>query len=189
MLTAANGLLGVAELGLWDIDVFAACVGPGSFTGIKIAVTLAKTLAQALSAPVVGVGALDVLASDLRASGPVAALLPSKTGWVYLGRFDGGQPLDEGRTMPIGDVFAELAAWTTEEGLIVGPVELPEVPDNWEHVAYTYPSATGTARLAMQVAAAGNAVKPVELLPRYIASFSISKPKRPLSAMDDGARK
>jgi tRNA threonylcarbamoyl adenosine modification protein YeaZ len=181
MLTAAQGLLAASELGLWDIDLFAACTGPGSFTGIKIAVTLAKTLAHALSTPVVGVNSLDVLAGELHASAPVAALLPSKPGWVYLGRYEGNRPLDDGRTMPLDEVPAILGEWTGEPGLITGPMELPPMPGNWEQVAFSYPSAAGVARIALRLAAEGATVSPMELVPHYVASFSISKPKRPLS--------
>ncbi|HOQ01636.1 MAG TPA: tRNA (adenosine(37)-N6)-threonylcarbamoyltransferase complex dimerization subunit type 1 TsaB [Acetivibrio clariflavus] len=48
-----------------DIDVFAASIGPGSFTGLRIGVTTAKAMAYAANKPVVGVPTLDALAYNV----------------------------------------------------------------------------------------------------------------------------
>ncbi len=48
-----------------DIDVFAASIGPGSFTGLRIGVTTAKAMAYATNKPVVGVPTLDALAYNI----------------------------------------------------------------------------------------------------------------------------
>jgi tRNA threonylcarbamoyl adenosine modification protein YeaZ len=45
-----------------DLDAFAACTGPGSFTGLRIGLGLAKTMAFALGRPIVGVDALELAA-------------------------------------------------------------------------------------------------------------------------------
>ncbi len=45
-----------------DIDLFVTGVGPGSFTGIRIGVTVAKTLAQTLGEEVLGVSSLGAMA-------------------------------------------------------------------------------------------------------------------------------
>ncbi len=48
-----------------DIDVFAASIGPGSFTGLRIGVTTAKAMAYATNKPVVAVPTLDALAYNI----------------------------------------------------------------------------------------------------------------------------
>lgn len=53
---------------LGALSAVAVSVGPGMFTGLRVGVTTAKVLAQALSVPVVGVPSLDLIAYPLRAT-------------------------------------------------------------------------------------------------------------------------
>lgn len=69
-----------------DVGRIAATVGPGSFTGVRIAVAAARGLALALQVPSVGVGVLDVLADPVRSAFPgraVMAVLDARRGEVY----------------------------------------------------------------------------------------------------------
>lgn len=47
-----------------DIRAVVADVGPGSFTGVKVSVTLAKSLAYALAIPAAGISAFDLVCRD-----------------------------------------------------------------------------------------------------------------------------
>lgn len=72
-------LLRDAGLALSDIEAFAAGLGPGSFTGVRVGVTMAKVWAMTLEKPVVGISSLDALAEPLRFTGlPLACVAPTR---------------------------------------------------------------------------------------------------------------
>ena len=53
------------QINLDEVDAVAVTAGPGSFTGLRIGVTAAKTLALALGVPIIGVPTLDVIADGI----------------------------------------------------------------------------------------------------------------------------
>lgn len=57
-----ENLKALLKIELEEVDAVAVTSGPGSFTGLRIGVTAAKTLALALEVPIVGVPTLDVIA-------------------------------------------------------------------------------------------------------------------------------
>ena len=54
-----------AKWELKDIDKFAVSIGPGSFTGIRVAMSVIKTLAQTLNKPIVACDSLEILKNQL----------------------------------------------------------------------------------------------------------------------------
>ena len=84
------------ELG--EVDVFAAAVGPGSFTGLRIGLATAKSLAMSMNKKCAGVSTLAAVAAAAGESDRVVALLPAGRGEVFAQMFavrNGGvDPLD-----------------------------------------------------------------------------------------------
>jgi tRNA threonylcarbamoyladenosine biosynthesis protein TsaB len=72
-----------------DIDAFAVSNGPGSFTGLRIAVSAVKGMAFALNRPVCGVSTLLSLAYNLIGQDCVAcAVMDARRGEVYNALFE-----------------------------------------------------------------------------------------------------
>ena len=56
-----DNLFKISDLNINDIDKIAVAIGPGSFTGVRIALGIAKGLAMALNKPLIAVNELDIL--------------------------------------------------------------------------------------------------------------------------------
>ena len=64
LLPMAENLLNSLKLSFNDIELFATSVGPGSFTGVRIGVSLVKGLAFGRNLPCVGVSTIEALAEN-----------------------------------------------------------------------------------------------------------------------------
>ena len=73
---------------LKDINLIAAVVGPGSFTGIRIGIASIKALAEVYNIPVVEVTSLESLARNVEVTNVVCSLIDAKNNQVYAGIFD-----------------------------------------------------------------------------------------------------
>ncbi len=90
---ALEGLLPLVRSCLADvqtdvarIETVAVCSGPGSFTGLRIGVAFAKSLAQALGVPAIGVSAFDVessLRETIESSAPKVVAVEGKRDFYY----------------------------------------------------------------------------------------------------------
>lgn len=57
-----------------DLNKIAVCVGPGSFTGTRIGVTIAKTMAYSIKIPIVSILSIDMIGLNLNSKLYVAVL-------------------------------------------------------------------------------------------------------------------
>lgn len=90
---ALEGLLPCVRRALTSIDrdltavcAIAVCIGPGSFTGLRIGVAFAKSLAQALDVDAVGVSSFDIVSSiraSIEGTPPRIAIVQGKRGFYY----------------------------------------------------------------------------------------------------------
>jgi tRNA threonylcarbamoyladenosine biosynthesis protein TsaB len=81
---ALEYLLGVTGLDLARVGGIAVGIGPGLFTGLRVGVETAKTLAQVLHIPIVGLSSLDTLAYSVRHTHKrIAAVIDGRRGEVF----------------------------------------------------------------------------------------------------------
>ena len=84
VLPAVGEVLRFSGLQIRDVDLFAVTSGPGSFTGLRIGISIVKGLALAASKPVAAVSTLDALAYNLfYAPMAICPLLDAKKGQIY----------------------------------------------------------------------------------------------------------
>ena len=89
------GLLERNKLSLSDINLIAVCVGPGSFTGIRIGIASIKAMAEVYKIPVAEVTSLESLAMSTIKNDTIVALIDARNNQVYSGIFDENIKLKE----------------------------------------------------------------------------------------------
>jgi tRNA threonylcarbamoyladenosine biosynthesis protein TsaB len=87
LLRDIKRLLSSAGLSLNEIELFAAAIGPGSFTGLRIGLATVKGLAATLGRPCVGVPTLHAVARGAGPSEATVSLLPAGRGELFAQRF------------------------------------------------------------------------------------------------------
>lgn len=77
-----------AKTSPWDIDKIFVVTGPGSFTGIRIGVTIAKVYAWSFKTEIVPISSLEVLASTKFRGNYIVPLIDARRNFVYAGMYD-----------------------------------------------------------------------------------------------------
>jgi len=169
----------LAGIELAEISVVAVDLGPGLFTGLRVGIATAKSLAHALKVPMIGVPSLDLLAFPVRYSSRlIVAAVDARRGelyWACYRQVPGGvQRIGEHRVGTPDDVASELVA-TGEEILLVGDGALryaehfdaiPEVELADRGLAH--PSAASLVQLAHARALREQFEQPTSLEPIYL---------------------
>lgn len=178
-----------------DVDVVAVTAGPGSFTGLRIGVTTAKTLAYALQADLVAVDTLDVLARqapvDVGAS-RLHAVLDAHRNELFAASYrrEGAVWLRETPSQLIG-IDAWLAA------LLAGDCVTGPIVERWTtrlppgvtvvEAAQRVPQAGAVAELAAELYSAGRRDDLWKLTPWY-GRLAAAEEKRQAAANDVTSR-
>ncbi|AEP00723.1 tRNA (adenosine(37)-N6)-threonylcarbamoyltransferase complex dimerization subunit type 1 TsaB [Weizmannia coagulans] len=105
-----------------ELDKIVVAKGPGSYTGIRIGVTIAKTMAWSLQIPLVGVSSLKLLAASGRYfDGYISPLFDARRGRIYTGlyRYENGV-----LQTVVEDCNVSSAEWGTRLSALEAPVLL-----------------------------------------------------------------
>ncbi|HEX7341595.1 MAG TPA: tRNA (adenosine(37)-N6)-threonylcarbamoyltransferase complex dimerization subunit type 1 TsaB [Rhodanobacteraceae bacterium] len=178
VLPMAESLLAEAGLARTQLDGIAVGRGPGAFTGVRLAVSVAQGLAFALDLPLVTVSSLAALAMDAPADdADVLAVIDARMGEIYAGTFHRSKG---GLVEAIGDecvckpdalVLPDAAAWNVigsgwGEYADMLAAAWPSAP-RWAEADH-YPQARQVIRLAVREFAAGRTLSPEQALPVYL---------------------
>lgn len=161
------------------LSAIAVGTGPGMFTGLRVGVTTAKVLAQALRVPVVPVPSLDLLAYPLRHSrGLIVPAIDARRSECYFAFYrpvPGGVMRDSEFLLgSVDDLVGELEA-RGEEKLLCGDAALgfADVLREVDRVevagaAHAAPSVSALAELAVARYEREEFTSPDEVLPIYL---------------------
>ena len=87
-MPAFHALLQLSRADTQDIETIAVAIGPGSFTGMRVGLSMAKGMAQGLEIPILGISSLEALASQVPyADRPVCPIIDSRKGEVFTALF------------------------------------------------------------------------------------------------------
>ena len=125
LFQAIQEALDQAGTNVEDIDCFAAASGPGSFTGVRVALSAAKGFAEALQKPAAGISNLRALSraghSPLR-----AVVLDARRKHIYAAVYDAGARLVEEEMVITWDEWVKrVPAGAEFIGLEGGPCGVP----------------------------------------------------------------
>ena len=84
LIPAVRGIISKSGWKLRDMDKIAVSTGPGSFTGIRVGMAFARTAAQSLDIPLVGVNTLDILAANLAGRENIIPAIDALRNEVYV---------------------------------------------------------------------------------------------------------
>lgn len=178
LLPMCEQVLAEAGIGRHALDAIAVGVGPGAFTGVRLAVSAAQGLALALDLPLVPVSTLAALAMQAPDNGAaILAVIDARMGEIYAGTFrrtvDGlveatgpeSVGVAGGLELPAAEAWNVVGSgWATYRERL--ETRLPSVPAWVEGIAY--PQAADVALLALPVAKARRGLAPECVAPVYL---------------------
>lgn len=109
LMPIINGLLEKADVKIKDVDIFGACVGPGSFTGLRIGLTTIKTFCYTLGKPCFAVNNLR-LNSYNNNSEKVISIADAGNKVCYVAMYDGENEKQAAACMTLDDAKALVTA-------------------------------------------------------------------------------
>ena len=121
LMPAIDFLMNSLDMKPTDLDRIVVAQGPGSYTGLRMAVATAKTLAHTLKIDLVGVSSLLALVPE-QAEGLVIPIIDARRNNVYAGFYRSGQAVHSEEHLSFAEVL-EIAGATDQPITFVGETE------------------------------------------------------------------
>ena len=179
LLEMIDMALNIAKCDISDIDAFAVCKGPGSFTGLRIGISAVKGMAFANNKPCAEVTSSESMAYNLIGFDCIAvAVMDARCSQVYTALFKVKnttiERLTDDLAVPISELKDMLSSYD-EEIILVGDgadICYRALCDDFAEIkiapeAYKYQNATGVC-LAAETKDKNFYIKSNELVPEYL---------------------
>ena len=118
LMSAIDFLMKSLDMKPTALDRIVVAQGPGSYTGLRIAVATAKTLAHTLKIELVGVSSLLALVPE-QVEGLVIPIMDARRNNVYAGFYQSGQAVRSEAHLPLAEVL-EIAGAANQPVTFVG---------------------------------------------------------------------
>lgn len=155
LMPAIDFLMNSLDMKPTDLDRIVVAQGPGSYTGLRIAVATAKTLAHTLKIELVGVSSLLALVPE-QVEGLVIPVMDARRNNVYAGFYQSGQSVRPEAHLPLAEVL-EIAGVADQPVTFVGETavfaEQIEAALPGVSVQPTLPDAAAIGRLGLDLPA------------------------------------
>ncbi|HZJ11954.1 MAG TPA: tRNA (adenosine(37)-N6)-threonylcarbamoyltransferase complex dimerization subunit type 1 TsaB [Methyloceanibacter sp.] len=174
LMPMVAAVLAEAGLAAGDLNVIAATVGPGSFTGVRIAIAAARGLALVTDARLFGTDSLSVMARaalvEVQPNGPFAVAVDARRGMLYLGLFDETGRKRDGPLLVAPDDAVALLPSTLRLAVGNGAQALADAAAaQARHIepglAALQPSAAALAEIALESGETSTIFRPLYLRP------------------------
>ncbi|MCH5163230.1 MAG: tRNA (adenosine(37)-N6)-threonylcarbamoyltransferase complex dimerization subunit type 1 TsaB [Clostridiales bacterium] len=160
LLPMIDGLLSRAGIKIQGVDIFGACIGPGSFTGLRIGLTTIKTFCYATGKPCFAVNNLRLNSyNNIGKSEKVISIADAGNRVCYIAVYDGEKELEPAKCVTVDD--AKKIVESNPDYAVSTDVKLSSV----------FGGTAGVGEKELKIAAErhiANAVSEKELLPLYI---------------------
>ncbi len=188
LLPLIDLLLSQSGVNISEIDYFAASIGPGSFTGLRVGLSTMQAFAFAHQKKVVGVPTLEAMSlSGIFHEGPICSFLDAGRGELYAALYSmtaiASERGDVTCLLPVSiqkpaALILKLKEFQNQSGskttLLIGDIFfiekeiLQEKTFKWSSLLFSQPRASHVAHIAFNKIASGHAVDPDKLLPLYV---------------------
>jgi tRNA threonylcarbamoyladenosine biosynthesis protein TsaB len=155
-----------------ELELICVTSGPGSFTGLRIGIVTAKTLAYATGAALVGVHTLAAIAHPIaEPSGNLWTIVDAQRQEVFVAKFPSNVQSNlapETSIVPINRFIDDLSPGDCVAGPPLAKLRIQLPPGvSAADERFWSPSAAATGQLGAQLFARGGAVSPLKLVPHY----------------------
>jgi tRNA threonylcarbamoyladenosine biosynthesis protein TsaB len=178
LVPAIDFCLRQAEVGLDGVSGIAVSLGPGLFTGMRVGIATAQTLAHARRLPVVGLASLDLLAFPVRhARRLLCSVLDARRGelfWAFYRAAPGGvQRVTEFRVGPPAKLAGEIEAVPDDvlcigDGAVANRALIESTGAEVAGTSLASPTATALVELSLPRFIREETQRPEDLRPIYI---------------------